>query len=265
MTALEVVAGRATNPGAAFTALTANTGGSFTVRNTALQTKCYLEGIWYKGATAGAVRVRSPRLHDNVQGIRYQAAAAGAFNLIGDWPRTILIPQDNLTVEITGGAAETDDAAILILYEDLPGSNGQWATWDQIVPRIVDLVTVEVAVTGAATLGDWSAGTAINATFDLLKANTWYAWLGYVCQNSVAAVALQGPDIGGLKAGGPGSTNVLETREWFKRLDASMPEPGIPLINSANKGGTLAFQCDSAAGATNNVDFLFAELTSSLQ
>jgi len=261
MTAIEVVTGRAVNPGAAFTGLTANTGGTFTIRNTSLGTRVFLDGIWYKGAAAGQVRVRSPRLHDNVQGLRYQAAAAGAFNLLGDYPRTKLVPQDVLTVEITGGAAETDDAAILVSYDDLPGSNGRWATYDQVFPRITELVTNEVSIAAAATLGDWSAGTAINATNDLLRANTDYAVLGYVCQNSVCAVALQGPDVGGLKAGGPGSTNVLETREWFKRLDLGSDVPYITIINSANKGGTLAFQCDSAAGAANLVDFLLAELS----
>lgn len=261
MTAIEVVAGRAVNPGAGPAALTPNTGGSFTIRNTALSTRVFLDGVWYKGATAGFVRVRSPRLHDNVQGIRYQAAAAGAFNLIGDYPRTKLVPQDVLAVEIGGGAAETDDAAILISYENLPGSDGRWATWDQIQPRLVELVTVEVSIAAAATLGDWSAGTAINATNDLLRANTDYACIGYVCQNAVCAVALQGPDVGGLKAGGPGSTNVLETREWFRRLDLASDIPYIPIISSANKGGTLAFQCDSAAGAANLVDFMFAELS----
>lgn len=261
MTAIEVVTGRAVNPGAVFTALTPNTGGTFAVRNTGLGTRVFLNGMWYKGATAGSIRVRSPRLHDNVKGITYQAAAAGAFNLLGDLPRTKLVPQDNLTVEITGGAAETDDGALLISYDDLPGSNGRWSTYDQILPRIVDLVTNEVNIAAAATLGDWSAGTAINVPNDLLKANTDYAVLGYVCQNSVAAIALQGPDTGGLKAGGPGSANVLETREWFRRMDSASDVPFIPVINSANKGGTLAFQCDSAAGAANLVDFLFAELS----
>jgi hypothetical protein len=261
MVAIEVVAGRAVNPGAGPALLTANTGGTFTVRNTALSSRIFLNGVWYKGATAGFVRVRSPRLHDNVQGLRFQAAAAGALNLMGDFPRTKLIPQDVLTVEIGGGAAETDDAALLLSYDDLPGSNGRWATYDQILPRITELVTNEVSITAAATLGDWSAGTAINATNDLLRANTDYAVLGYVCQNSVCAVAIQGPDTGGLKAGGPGNTNVLETREWFKRLDFASDIPFIPIINSANKGGTLAFQCDSAAGAANLVDLMLAELS----
>jgi hypothetical protein len=261
MTAIEVVAGRATNPGAAFTALTPNTGGSFTVRNAALSSRIFLDGVWYKGASAGSVQVKSPRMHDNVKGMQYQAAAANAFNLMGDFPRTKLVPQDVLSFSITGGAAETDDAAILISYEDLPGSNGRWASWEQILPRIVELVTNEVSISAAATLGDWSAGTALNATNDLLRANTDYAVLGYVCQNSVCAIALQGPDVGGLKAGGPGNSNVLETREWFKRLDFASDLPFIPIINSANKGGTLAFQCDSAAGAANLVDFMLAELS----
>ncbi|SRR6266568_5976586 len=261
MTAIEVVTGRATNPGAGPTALTANTGGTFTVRNTSLQTRCFLDGLWYKGATAGFIRVRSPRLHDNVQGIKYQTVGAASRNLLGDYPRTKLVPQDVLTVEIGGGGAETDLGALLLSYEDLPGSNGRWGTWDQIQPRIVDFVSNEVSIAAAATLGDWSAGTAINATNDLLKANTDYAVIGYVCQLSVAAIALQGPDVGGLKAGGPGTNEVLETREWFRRLDLASDLPFIPIISSANKGGTLAFQCDSAAGAANLVDFTLAELS----
>jgi hypothetical protein len=261
MTAIEVVGGRATNPGAGPTALTPNTGGSFAVRNTALGTRVNLDGLWSKEATAGFVRVRSPRLHDNVQGIRYQVAANSQFNLLGDYPRTVLVPQDVLAFEIGGGAAETDTACMLLAYDDLPGSDGRYASWEQILPRIVDMVTNEVSITAAATIGDWNAGTAINATNDLLKANTDYAVVGYVAQNSVTAVAIQGPDTGGLKTGGPGGPNVLETRDWFKRMDAASDTPYIPVFNSANKGGTLAFQMDSAAGAANLVDFLLAELS----
>src|SRR6266567_9126926 len=94
MTAIEVVGGRVTNPGAGLTALTPNTGGSFAIRNTTLGSRINLDGLWAKEATAGIVRVRSPRLHDNVQGIRYQVAAASQFNLLGDYPRTNLVPQD---------------------------------------------------------------------------------------------------------------------------------------------------------------------------
>ncbi len=143
----------------------------------------------------------------------------------------------------------------------MPGADGRFATWDQIQPRIVDLVTNEVSIAAAATIGDWSAGTPINATNDLLKANTDYAVLGYIAQNSVAAVALQGIDTGNLKAGGPGGPSPLETREWFRRMDMALDTPYIPVINSANKGGTLAFQMDNAAGAANLVDFLLAELS----
>lgn len=261
MTAMEVIGGRVTNPGATLTALTANTGSSFTVRNTALGTKVFLSGLWGKGGTAGVIRVRSPRMHDNVQGLRFQVGVNSPWDLLGYAPRTILVPQDALTVEQSGGAAETDVGNLLLQYENLPGSDGQFGSYDQIYPRIVDLTTCEVAVTGAATLGDWSAGTAINATFDLLKANTFYAVLGYVCQNVVAAIGIQGPDTGGLKAGGPGGSNARETREWFIRMDKLSDLPCIPIINSANKGGTLVFQMDNAAGATNNVDLLLAELT----
>lgn len=261
MTAVEIVGGRAVNPGAGPAALTPNTGGTFTVRNTQLGSKIHLDQMWYSGAAAGFVRVRSPRLHDNVQGIKYQVQGGRTANLMGYRPRTKLVPQDVLTVEIGGGAAETDDAFIGIYYESLPGSDGRWATWEALEPRIVDIVTVEVNIAAAATLGDWSAGTALNATNDLLKANTDYAWFGYTSALPVGAIALQGPDVGGLKVGGPGANNLLDNREYFINLDKAVPDPYIPIFNSANKGGTLAFQADSSAGAANLTDFVFAELT----
>ena len=79
MTAVELIGGRAVNPGAGPAALTPNSGGSFTVRNTQLGSVVNLDGIWYSGAAAGFVRVRSPRLHDNVQGIKYQAFATSFY------------------------------------------------------------------------------------------------------------------------------------------------------------------------------------------
>lgn len=264
MTAWETVVGFATNPAAVFTGLTFTAGQSATIRNTDLNSKVVLQDIWADGATAGVFRIRSPRLHDNVQGIRFQNASSQRNQLMGWFPDQPLVPQDTLVTEITGGAAETDMGAFVVSYDSLPGADGQYASWDQVRPRIAHIATVEVATTASATVGNWSAGTAINATFDLTWANSWYAILGYVVNVSVTAVAFQGPDLGSLKNGGPGSLNYVDTRNYFVLRDLyGGGIPSIPVFNSANKGGTFVFVADKAASTAVNVGIVVGLLRGS--
>jgi hypothetical protein len=265
MTAWETVGVVTATPGTlgTFAAGVGMTGQSTTVRNTALGSKVNLEGFWAEAAAASIVRVRSPRLHDNVQGIRYQVPLAAPYNLIGYKPQTPLVPQDLLVVEQSTVAAATTVAFLQQSYASLPGSDGNYASWAQVQSRIVDIVTVEVTPGNPTAAGQWSAGVALNSTFDLLKANTWYALMGYTSSVQAGAFAIQGPDTGGLKVGGPGILNPLETREWFLWMDEFGEEPAIPVINSANKAGTFVYLADFAAANAAVVDLLFAELAGS--
>jgi hypothetical protein len=258
--ALEVITGRALNPGAGPTALVANTGDSFTIRSTPMENPPRLRGIWASAATAGLVQVRSPRLHDQTQGIRFEVPAAVQRNFLPDWAVQQLYPQDTLVFEIGGGAAETDAAALLVEYPDLPGIDARLVGWDEIANRIVNLVTVRVGVAGPVVAGDWSPGTALNATTDLLKANVDYACLGYQSNTSCLAVALKGPDTGNLRVGGPGPVESLETRDFFLSLNKNAGIAAIPVINAANKGPTLAHVAHTTAAGTIIVDFLMGEL-----
>lgn len=265
MTAWECVGLSQTTPGTlgTFGASAGMTGQSGTVRNTQLGSKIQLEGLWQEAAAASIVRVRSPRLHDNVQGIRYQLPLASPYNLLGMRPETPLVPQDTLVVESSTAVAAVTTQFLNISYGSLPGSDGNFATYDQIKSRIVDIVTNEVTPGNPTAAGQWSLGVALNSTFDLLKANTWYAVLGYTSTVQAGAFAIQGPDTGGLKVGGPGILNPLETREWFIWTDEFSEEPGIPVINSANKGGTFVYLADLAAANAAVVDLLLAELSGS--
>lgn len=265
MTAWECVGFSQTTPGTlgVFGASVGMSGQSGVVRNTALGSKIALEGFWIEAAAASQARVRSPRLHDNVQGIRYSVPLASSYNLMGDRPYSELVPQDTLVVEASTTAAAVVCQFLNISYASLPGSDGNFASYDQIKPRIVDIATVEVTPGNPTAAGQWSAGVAINSTFDLLKANTWYAILGYTSTVQAGAFAIQGPDTGGLKVGGPGILNPLETREWFLRQDQFGEEPGIPVINSANKGGTFVYLADLAGANAAVVDLLVAELSGS--
>lgn len=259
---VEVVAGRALNPGATLTGVTINTGNSLTVRSFNDPASAWLDALWTQGATAGAIRIRSAKLHDFVQGIRFVNVAGVSRNLIPDELAQRLFSQDTLTVEVSGGGAETDVAAFLAYYEDAGGLDARVASWDQVLPRIVNILTNEVVVTAPATAGDWSAGTAINATNDLLKANTDYAILGYQTLGAVAAVGIQGSDTSNLRTGGPGTTESIETRDWFLSMGKATGRPYIPIINSANKGATLVSVCNATAAGTT-VDLIMAQLSPS--
>ena len=113
---LETITGRATNP-SALTALTMNTSDSLAVRQFGESVTAKLEGIWSQQATAGFVRVRSPRMHDNVQGIRLTAPAALPLNYLPNELEQMLFATDTLTAEIQGGGAEVDNMALQIYYD----------------------------------------------------------------------------------------------------------------------------------------------------
>lgn len=262
--AIETIAGRATNPGAALPGLqlTNNTGSSFTVRSASEGTKVTLQDMWAKGATAGVFNIHSPRLHDNTTGISIPYAINTPVGALAEAPAQPLVPNDPLLAFITGGAAETDCGYATIQYSDLDGIAAVLATEAEITPNIKNLVTVRVTVTGAATLGDWSAGTPLNATDDKLHADETYALLGMFPTNAVGAVAIAGADTGNLRVGMPGENTGLgfDSRYYFLLQSRTSGDPWIPIIKANNKGSTLIYQTDNAAGANNDVFLFFAEL-----
>lgn len=258
--AWELITGRALNPGAGPTALAANTGDSFQIKSTPDTSSPWLCGMWGSAATAGLLRLRSARMHDATQGLRFVLPAADRRDLLPDEAQTQMYSQDTPIFEIGGGGAETDAGALLFYYPDLSGSDQRLGTWEQIKPMIAELATVEVAVAGPVTAGDWSPGTALNATNDLLKANTDYAVLGYKVGTDCLAVAFKGADTANMRVGGPGVTESLETRDWFVSLARRSSFPAIPVINQANRASTLVHVCHTTAAGTITVDLIVARL-----
>lgn len=256
-----LVSGRVTNPGAALTAVTVNTGDSLQVPFFNDTQPGYLENCWAHEATVGVLRIRSPRFHDNVQGLRLTVPETAAKPLLPDEADQPLVPMDQLTVELSGGGAETDVAVLAYWIADLKGTDQQLSTWEQIKPRIKNMLTNEVDCTAPATIGNWNAGNALNLTFDQLHANTMYAVLGYTVSAACAAVAVSGPDTSQLKCGGPGTVDSRATRDWFVRQSIQSGRPHIPVIGSQNKGATLVYTLSASAPAAINVGLIMAELS----
>lgn len=258
--ALEVISGRITNPGATITPLVANTNDSFSVRNFGDGDQAYTIQAWSFGATAGITRIRSPRWHDNVQGFRARYLASTPTPLWHKGAKQKLYAQDQLIVEQSGGGAEIDASSYLNWYSNLPGADGRYFTWDQLVSRMVNVLSIETSHTTGATAGDYSGGVAINNNFDLLKANTDYAILGAYTDTNIMTVGYRGPDTGNIRCGIPGTTQRIEQREWFKELAMYTGLPTIPVFNSANKGGTIVDLAAIQTATAVVVTTLVAEL-----
>lgn len=259
---MEMISGRATAPGATLTALAMAAGNSLTVRNTQNTSPIYLIDIWAFNNAAGIFRIRSPKLHDNVQGIRNRINANDPISLMPRGEFQKLYPQDQLIAEISGSAVggQIEQGQAQIWYQDLPGSNARLANWADISGRIVNILTNEVPITTGAG-GGYTGQVAINSTFDLLQANTDYAVLGAMTDTICGAIRIQGPDFGNLGVGIPGyiANRNFEAR-YFKEMNLLTGLPCIPIFNSANKAGTLVDVVQNQAAAAVNINILIAQL-----
>ncbi len=261
--ALELIAGQATAPSTTFTALTMNAGNSLTVRNAPLDADTRIIQMWAKHQAAGVFRVRSPKLHDFVQGMRFRNPAALAIPMMppGGWQR--VVPQDTLTAELTGSAVggQFEQGAMMVYYSNLPGNDARMTTYADALARTVNIMAQEVSITPGVA-GGYSGQVAINSGFDTWKANTDYALLGYRVDVRCTAVRIFGADTSNLGVGGPGEPSIAEqTARWFLWLSYFLNLALVPVFNSANKFGILTDIMQDQAGAVVVITWIFGELT----
>lgn len=261
--AWELITGFVTAPSTTQTNLTMSTGDSLAIRSGPMDKMVRLIQAWTDQQTAGVLRIRSPKLHDNVQGIRYKATASDTVPLLPWGAAQRLYPTDVLSVDLSGSATAGDieSAALLLYYDDLPGVAGRFITADEVNKRAVNILTVENTLS-LGTGGGWSGSEAINAEYDLFKANIDYALIGYVVDTECAAVAWRGADTGNLRVGGPGNETLRHvTAEWFMRLSKGYNVPAVPVFNSLNKAGISIDGTQDENGADPLVQSLFVELS----
>lgn len=260
--ALELVTGFVTAAGATLTAATMAAGNTLAIRNAPFGSPIWLLNMWSDHQAAGIVQLRSPRLHDNVQGIRVRANISTVQPYLPAAFRQPLAPQDQLSLSIAGSvtAGDIETAVLLVYYEDLPGAAGRFIGQDELLSRSVDIVTVETAHTNLTT-GGYSGEVALNSSFDLLKANTDYALMGYTCDIERAAVGIRGADTGNMRVGGPGDELGKDyTRSWFLDLAFRYGKAMIPVFNSANRAAILCDVADDENALAGRVIWIFAEL-----
>ncbi len=260
--ALEVIAAQATNIGAGPTNLPAIAGSTLVVRNARLDSRVWLLNFWAHLQVTGFVQLRSPRLHDNVRGLRAGIRLNESVPRLAEGVKQSLVPQDTLIFEGSSAdaAGNIESMLALLYYEDLAGGDARLIAFDELMTRGVNVVTVDdTFVAGVA--GGFSGEKAINAGSDLLKANTDYALVGYESTVFVPSIQWRGIDSANLRVGGPGDPIISEkTRSWFSDLARAFGMPMIPVFNSANRGGWLVDIVNSQVAAAPRITSVLVEL-----
>jgi hypothetical protein len=264
---LEVITSFSTAPGvAAFAATTACNGNSLQIRSAALSSKVYLVNSWAFNQVAGQWRIRSPRLHDAVNGIRYRAQAANVAPRIGGYLNgsflQFLIPQDTLIVENEGSAVggQIESGCEMIYYDNLPGISARLINNAQLQQYGVNDTTIQASITAVAT-GQYGGAVLVNAATQNLKANTDYALVGGAVDTRCTVARITGIDFGSLGVGFPGEPTLEEqTSQWFQMHSLSTGLSLIPVFNSANFGGITIDVQTNQAGGTILVDLHIVEL-----
>lgn len=271
MAAIEVISGFTTAPGAVETAATMASGDTSTVRNFS-SGYAYLLNTWVRRQGAGFLRIKSPRLHDNVNGIRLdqgQSLGTGSTNevLLPQGFVQPLIAQDQLAFSMTGTATASaiEAFATMLYYPNLDSANGRFIDNTQLAARLKNITGYPVSVT-AGTTGGWSGAAALNSLVDTLKANTDYAVIGATvrCTSAIAdfcAVSFKGVDTGNLRIavpGNPQSSDMLSS--FFTDLTDRAQKPMVPVINSANKAGIQVEVVNDNAANTILVAWILGEL-----
>lgn len=266
--AIDLITSFATAPGATLTATVAAAGDSLTIRSADVKSKVLLINSWAFNQVAGTLRVRSPRLHDNVNGIRTRVPAT---SVLPKYPGTIsggfgqfLIPQDTLIVEQSGSAVggQIESNTLMVYYDSLPGVSARLIDYPTLLRAGANVATIEASITAVAT-GQYGGALALNAAANSqnLKANTDYALLGGLVDTRGTTVRIKGVDFGNLGVGFPAEPSVEDILSaWFVNMALSTQLPLIPVFNSANAGGTTIDVQTNQAGGTYIVDLFVVEL-----
>jgi hypothetical protein len=236
---LELITAFTTAAGASGAAAAAVTGDSLTIKNS--QSPAKIVAAWAQNQADGWMQIIKPSGHDTTRGFRAVVDGANIMNLLAAGTPLMVEPQELLSLAIAGSATSGDieNLMLQVWYDDLPGVQGRFIGWDELMTRadFGKLNTVEATLSGAAA--GYTGAALINASSDLLRANRDYAVLGITTNIPVGAVFVQGPDTAYQKAAVPGGVSEADYgRDWFCSLARAFNGAHIPVINSGNKNST---------------------------
>lgn len=237
---------------ATLTAATAASGDSLAVRAFKDTGAAWLENVYLQGSTPPRrFRLLSPRLHDNVTGVSWQASESPTEFLLPSECMQPLYSADTLVAQMDAAASSDTVAALFNYYSDVPGMQADLRSWSQIKGRIVAIKPVEVDCTSSGTIGQWT-DTVLTTTENQLKANYEYAVLGFSVSAAVVAIGIKGPCTSNLRICAPGASPTLKLTDYFVYMEQLTGRPHIPVMQANDRAST--FISVLAATATASVD-----------
>lgn len=235
-------------------------GDSLAVRSFKDAAYASLENVFLQGATPPRrVRLLSPRLHDNVTGISFDALENPTEFLLAAEISQMLYSADTLVAQMDAAASSDTVAGLSVYYSDLPGVAANLYTWDQIKARIIDIKPIEVAVTSSATIGAWS-DTVITTTENQLKANYEYAVLGFQASALFLCQGIKGPATGNLRICIPGASPTLRLTDYFIFQSQQGNRPYIPVFAANDRAATFVSVAANTASVSGSVFPILARL-----
>lgn len=263
--AVDTIGLHATVAGATGKAATVATGDTLTVRAFPQAATARLIGVFRQdeGATEGFVQIKSPRLANNVTGIKVRMLETPAAEPLGPYAVQSLYSTDTLVVNMSGTATATHTtfAGLQVYYSTLPGVAARLHMWGDISGSVQNIFTQTVAV-DAATAGTWYTVLS-NHTADLMQANTTYALLGYDVDLAYGVVGVKALETGNLRVCGPGTTKTAVTANWFVSRSQELGLPYIPVVNSNNRGN-VNVTANAGKAANGKVTLIWGQLSTSL-
>jgi hypothetical protein len=259
--AIDTVLCDVNNPGATFSACAVAAGNtdSLTVRNFPGMNKAVLVDIIRRHATAGAVRVTSPLMHDNVTGLTFYTSENPLLATLPNYFGQPVQPGDTLGVSATGASNAHCSVGLVLHYDNLTGAAANLWSLNEIQNSVKSLKYCTVAVTASGTVGLW-ADTLVTATENQLHATSFYAVMGYGSDTALGCIGFKSQATANLRVCGPGTTNFEDSSEYFANKSFDWNIPYIPVFNGQDRGACYVSVSDNAASTTANVTLCLAEL-----
>jgi hypothetical protein len=249
------------NPGATFTAaaVAAGNSDSLTIRNFPQQNRARIIEIVRRHGTAGAVRVLSPLMHDNVTGMTWYTSENPSLHEMPEYFGQPVQPGDTLAIQCTGASNAHCSVIIVLYYDNLTGASANLFNISDIAGSVRSIKPITVAVTASGTVGQW-ADTLITATENQLHATSFYAVLGYTTDTALGFVAFKSQATGNLRVGGAGANTPEDTSYYFASKSNDWNLPFVPVFNGQDRGAAYVSVADNATSTTANITLILAEL-----
>lgn len=211
---------------------------------------------------------RFDSVHDPQYGVRTNiaslipggAAVVGAHQFLAP-PQTIdVFSGDTLTFTVTTTASDDVLVSWLTEYDDLPGTFGQFASWDRVQALKETTIGLRCAPVASSTAGLYGTARALNADDTRLTGGKYYAVLGWNLQTVCTTITFKGPSTGNNRVGLPGGANNMDTSMAFVQQSLQFGKPLIPVFNGYDAASYFLEAADGEASTNPKVDLFMYQL-----